>query len=224
MFRERVAEVVRKVVPEKVRDLLEGLRPEPAVAQEPPPSPRQELHRARRHAVERHARAVDDIFEARQQGGAADPDQARELKEARGELDALRDGASRDMETAYKKDPALAAEAAGGNIGRAVRAMQLETEIRTDPALRADRFVDRWNKLERQSQRAYEAGDMQGHKSTRSDMASMAKSLQRDPQLESILANRKIELGITFETGRSLGAELALNHGIDMGHGLGIGM
>jgi hypothetical protein len=58
----------------------------------------------------------------------------------------------------------------------------------------------------------------------RSHMANMAKSLERDPQMESILANRKLELGITFDSGRKLGAELAFNHGIDLGRGLGIGM
>jgi hypothetical protein len=52
----------------------------------------------------------------------------------------------------------------------------------------------------------------------------MAKSLERDPQLESILANRKLELGISFDTGRSLGRELAFTHGIDLGRGRGIGI
>ena len=65
---------------------------------------------------------------------------------------------------------------------------------------------------------------MKGRKAIRSEMAGMAKSLEKDPQLDSILANRKAELGITFDTGRSLGAELALNHGIDLGPGLEIGM
>jgi ATP-dependent exoDNAse (exonuclease V) alpha subunit len=40
--------------------------------------------------------------------------------------------------------PGLAVETAGGNNKRAVRVLQLEAEIRADPALRADRFVERW--------------------------------------------------------------------------------
>jgi len=63
---------------------------------------------------------------------------------------------------------------------------------------------------------------MTGRKVTRSAMADMAKSLQRDPQLESILAGRKQQLGITMETGRSLGKELAFTHGIDLGRGRGL--
>jgi len=54
-------------------------------------------------------------------------------------------------------------------------------------------------------------------------MAGMARSLERDPQMESILAARKAQLGITIETGRRLGAELAFNHGIDWGRGRGLG-
>jgi hypothetical protein len=44
--------------------------------------------------------------------------------------------------------------------------------------------------------------------------------------VQSILANRKRELGIFIDSGRRLGAELAFNHGIDLGsrRGLGIGM
>src|SRR5262249_59341247 len=110
-------------------------------------------------------------------------------------------------------------EAAGGQVSRAIRALQLETEIRIDPSRRADRFVERWQKLEQSSQRLYQAGDMSGYKATRSAMGDMAKSLERDPQLESILANRKRELGISFESGRRLGLELAFTHGIDLGRG-----
>lgn len=87
---------------------------------------------------------------------------------------------------------------------------------------RADQFVDRWQKLGQTSQRQYQAGDMSGYKATRSAMGNMAKSLERDPQLESILASRKAELGIGTASGRSLGGELAFQHGLDLGRGRGI--
>jgi hypothetical protein len=109
-------------------------------------------------------------------------------------------------------------------VNRAIRALQLETEIRTDPNRRADRFVERWRELGQTSQRQYQAGNMSGYKSTRAAMGNMAKSLERDPQLESILAGRKQQLGIAFETGRRLGAELAFSHGIDLDRGRGIGL
>jgi hypothetical protein len=227
-FRERVVELIEKVVPEKVRGMFDGLQlrvsePEPR-APEPQATPEPSIGAVRKRAFVRHAQAVDDIFETQDAGGRATPEQRRELAEARRDLDALRDDSSRDAEAAYKRDPTLANEAANGAPERARRAMLFEGELRTDPSRRADRFVERWNKLEGQSQRAYEAGDMQGRKAIRNEMASMAKSLEKDPQMDSLLANRKAELGITFDTGRSLGVELALNHGIDLEHGLGIGM
>ena len=127
------------------------------------------------------------------------PEQLRELRDARKAFEAVRPHGWRDAEAAYVKDPELVQEAATGRVNRTIRALQLETEIRTDPARRADRFVERWRELGETSQRQYEMGDMSGYKATRAAMGDMAKSLERDPQLESILANRKRDLGIEIE-------------------------
>jgi hypothetical protein len=167
---------------------------------------------------------VDAIFDTQERGGKASPDQVKELQEARKVFEEVQPHGSHDAEAAYKKKPQLAQEAASGNPARAIRALQLETELRTNPSRRADRFVERWQELDHTSQRQYQAGDISGYKSTRSAMGDMAKSLERDPQLESILANRKIELGIQIESGRRLGLELAFNHGIDLGRGRGLGI
>jgi len=150
----------------------------------------------------------------------------KELQEARKVFEEVRPNGSHDAEAAYKKKPELVREAAGGQVNCVIRALQLETELRTDPSRRADRFVERWQTLDRASQRQYQAGDMSGYKATRSAMGDMAKSLQRDPQLESLLANRKRELGIdgNFGSGRRLGDELAFTHGIDLGRGRSIGL
>jgi Ti-type conjugative transfer relaxase TraA len=243
-FRERVAEIVRKIVPEKVRGMLDGLRPHddgrPSadVVKEPErenvrkqaaepqagENPEETLRRARTRALVRHARASDAILEAKHQDLAPSDEQRRELGAARRDFEKVRPHGWQDAEAAYSKDNGLAREAGSGRIGRAVRALQLETELRTDPQRRADRFVERWQKLDQTSQRQYQEGDMSGYKATRSQMGDMAKSLERDPQLESLLANRKQQLGISFDSGRSLGRELAFNHGIDFSRGRGIGL
>jgi Ti-type conjugative transfer relaxase TraA len=249
-FRARIAEIVRKVVPEKVRGMFDGLRrpadgaPDPDAGEQPErrsagvearsePAgsacaaadyPEAALRRARTDTLKRHARAVDAIFSADDMGRKASPEQWKELTEARKAFDEVRPHGWQDAEAAYAKDGELPREAGSGRTNRAVRALQLETEIRTDPNRRADRFVERWQKLDQTSQRQYQAGDMSGYKSTRAAMGDMAKSLERDPQLESILAGRKRELGIDFESGRSLGRELAFNHGIDLGIGRGLGL
>lgn len=242
-FRARVVQIMRKLVPERVRDavngMLDGLRslgdgvPGPNVAQQPErgtagkaeaerhtgEDPQEVLRSARTRALVRHARAVDTIFAAQEQGGKASPEQVQELHEARAAFEDVRPYGSHDAEAAYKKNPELATEAASGGVNRAIRALQLETEILTDPQRRADRFVERWHELKHTGHRQYEAGNISGYKATKSVMGDMAKSLERDPQLESLLANRKRELGIGIESGRSLGRELAFTHGIDLSRG-----
>jgi Ti-type conjugative transfer relaxase TraA len=252
-FRERVAEIIRKVVPEKVRDMFEGLhspsdvlgpdggrRPEreaperersvTAAERRETEAPERkvaedlekEMRRFRTRMLVRHARAVDAIFEAQELGGDGTPEQVKELQKARKIFEEVRPYGSVDAEAAYKKDPDLAHEAAGGRINRAIRALQLETEMRINPSRRADLFVERWQELGQTRQRQYQAGDMSGYRATRSAMGDMARSLERDPQLESLLENRKRELGISFESGRRLGLELAFTHGIDLGRSRGI--
>jgi 2-oxoglutarate dehydrogenase complex dehydrogenase (E1) component-like enzyme len=107
-----------------------------------------------------------------------------------------------------------------GKSDAAILAMKAEQDIREAGHERANQLVTRWQKLKERSQQSYERGEMGSYRSTRSKMASMAEGLERDPQLESLLANRKRELGIDIASGRSLGRELAFNHGLDLGRGL----
>ncbi|MBV9981768.1 Ti-type conjugative transfer relaxase TraA [Bradyrhizobium sp.] len=254
-FRERVVEIVRKVVPEKVRNMFEGphapsdlpgmdggrrleretperersvtageRRETEAPERKAAEDLEKEMRRFRTRMLVRHARAVDAIFEAQEMGGQASPEQVKELQKVRKIFEEVRPYGSVDAEAAYKKDPDLAHEAAGGRVNRAIRALQLETELRIDPGRYADRFVEHWQKLDQSSLRQYQAGDMSGYRATRSAMGDMARSLERDPQLESLLENRKRELGISFESGRRLGLELAFAHGIDLGRGRGLGI
>jgi hypothetical protein len=236
-FRERVAEIVRRLVPEKLRDRIDGLRPSADAMRglDGAPKPEREaperkaaedaeaaLRKVRTEALVRHARAVDAIFKAQEMGGEASPEQVKELQKARRVFEEVRPHGSHDAGAAYKKNSELVREAGSGQVNRAIRALQLETELRIDPSRRANRFVERWQELGHTSQRQYQAGDMSGYKATRSAMGDMAKSLERDPQMESLLANRKRELGIAFESGRRLGHELAFTHGIDLGRGRGL--
>jgi len=227
-FRERVERVVEiaRQVPEKVRGMFDGFRL-PTGGEEGPErkveaDPETALRRARGRALVRHARAVDAIFAAQDQGGQASPDQVSELQEARQRFEDVRPHGSHDAEAAYKKNPELAAEAASGDARRAIRALQLETELRTDPGLRADRFVERWQNLHRASDERYAAGDYSGHRATRVEMRNMAQSLERDPQLESILEGRKRHLGIGIDSGMGVGRDLTLTFGLGRGRGLGL--
>jgi Ti-type conjugative transfer relaxase TraA len=254
-IRKRVIEVLRKVVPEKLRDGIDGLSdgarsarngahgagdvrgpgrekagkevrggaanaPDLAVTDDPEAA----MRKARTEALKRHARAVDAIFTAQERGNSGTPDQLRDLSEARAAFEEVRPHGWRDAEAAYTKDPTLARKAGLGQVNRAIRALQLETQLRTAPERRAADFVDRWQKLHRTSLKHYRSGTMSDYRATRAEMGEMAKSLQRDPQLESLLANRKAELGIRMDSGRRLGAELAYCHGLDLGRGRGLGL
>jgi AAA domain len=93
-FRERVAEIMRRVVPEKVRNMFDGLRPSADALPGPDDSRRPErkaperkaaedpeaaLRKARTKGLVRHARAVAAIFDVQEQGGNASPEQVKEL-------------------------------------------------------------------------------------------------------------------------------------------------
>ena len=244
-FRARAAEIIRKLVPENVRDRIEDIidslrspgdgvpgtdaaQPEREIAgKEAEIDPEAELRRARGRAFVRHARAVDAIFRTQAQDIAATPEQIEELQEARTSFDKLRPHGSHDAEAVYKKNPELATQAASGDRDRALparRALQLETEMRQNPELRADHFVERFRELKQSGERQYAAGDISGYRSIRAEMGNMVAGLERDPQLESLLEGRKRDLGITFDTGMGVSRDLALGLGLGRGRDLDIGM
>jgi len=227
-FRKRMERVVEiaKQVPEKVRSMFDGLRLPAEGGQGPErkmeKDPEAALRRARTDALKRHARAADAILEARHQGVEPSLDQRRELGASRRAFEEVLPNGWKDAEAAYNKDNSLAREAGSGRVSRTIRALLLETEIRIEPARRADRFVERWQNLHRASDQRYAAGDYAGHRAARAEMGNMAHSLERDPQMESLLASRKRELGISFDSGMGVGRDLTLSFGLGRGRGLGL--
>ncbi len=202
-----------------------GIRQEiEAVAQDTGIDPEDALRHARRMALIRHAHAVGQVFNAEDAGSKASPAQWDELVDARKAFDAVRPYGWRDAEAAYAKDEGLAHEAGSGKVNRAIRALQLETEIRTSPERRADRFVERFRDIKQSGERQYAAGNYSGYHAARAEMGNMAMSLERDPQMESLLEGRKKQLGISmdFDSGMRLGRQLALSHGLGRGRGIGL--
>src|SRR3546814_19726319 len=108
-----------------------------------------------------------------------------------------------------------------------IEGMAQEARVRADPTLRPDRFVERWQGLKQERDRLYRAGDMAGRERTGQEMAGMAKSLERDPQVELVLRNRTRELGLEIGMcpGRGLnscglGRELERAFGTGLGRGV----
>jgi len=184
--------------------------------------------RAFTRAVERASRSAEAVLQARASGGPVLEHQKVALERATEALDQIRPGASRDMASAMQRDPVLLREAAAGRNGPMVEAMAQEARVRADPHLRADRFVERWQQLSQDRDRLYRAGDMTAREKAGKDMAGMAKSLERDPQVESILRGRTRELGLEIGMNRSrdmmgrgeLGRQLTQDLGIGRDRGL----
>ena len=209
--------------PQRQRGMFAAFRPT-TPARQPAAPVRDDDQPALRRAIESHARAAADAARMGDRGLPVLAHQRRALDQAREALGKIGPHAAKDLEQAYARDPALAGEAASGRTQRAIRVLQLEAEVRADPVLRADRFVERWQGLERQRSALQGAGDIAGADQIKDSMGAMAKSLERDPQVESLLHARKTELGLAADTGRSVWRGLSDHLGIGRGRGLGIGI
>ncbi|KZC79440.1 conjugal transfer protein TraA [Sphingobium yanoikuyae] len=219
--------------PEPRRGMFDGLdlgrfvsQPDPARQQQHDRNPQPLRASGLRGAVERYARAVDAIRQTRAQGIDAMPHQREALDKARDALDAIRPQGSTDLDSAFRGGPELIREAAEGLSQAAMRAMQLEAEIRIDPFQRADRFIEGWQQLQRAHGELMRDGDFRGAKTTAQHMADMAKSLERDAQLESVLGLRSRELGLEIgqDMGRSIGRDLAASIPFDHDRDISRGM
>jgi hypothetical protein len=160
------------------------------------PGPEEETARKLSEAVQRFARAAVDVVRFRNAGREPLPHHMEAFHKAGAGLDEVRPEGWRDMAAAYHRDPGIIDEAAKGRTASAIRQMVLETEMRTNPERRAERFMGDWRKLSRQREAHRFNYDEAGVRSAEAGMAAMGKQLQRDPQLESLLRPRARELGI----------------------------
>ncbi|ARR57586.1 Ti-type conjugative transfer relaxase TraA (plasmid) [Rhizorhabdus wittichii DC-6] len=208
------------------RGMFDGLKLDTTQARAAPARADRGEDRDYRRAVERASRSAEAVLQSRASSGVVLEHQKVALERATEALDQIRPGASRDLASAMQRDPALLREAAAGRSGPMMDAMAQEARVRADPNLRADRFVERWQGLSQERDRLYRAGDMAGREKAGKEMAGMAKSLERDPQVESILRGRTRELGLEIGMKQQLdqGRDLARELTRDLGLGRGLGM
>jgi Ti-type conjugative transfer relaxase TraA len=203
-----------KPLPERQRGMFDGLKLRTSPAR---PAPAPDLGAA----VQRYARAFAEVDEAERAGREAMPHQRTALAKTGAELDRAQADGARDLRAAILRDPRLVERAKAGDPSPALQAMQAEREVRVDPAKRADRFVRDWRRLEIRAQALTGDGDYGRADKIREYMGAMAKSLQRDPQLESLLRTRTRELGIGAQSGASMSHDLAEHLGLSRGRGIG---
>ncbi|RZI60227.1 MAG: Ti-type conjugative transfer relaxase TraA, partial [Zymomonas sp.] len=208
---------IAKPKPEQQRsDPLAGLKQDasslgPSVAHDP-------LDRA----VERYGRAARDVLAMKARAVPMLPHQAQAMTKAADDLDAVREHGSRDLYAAIRKDPALVEEAASGRTQRAIQAMLTQSELRLDVSARADRFVADWQSRARLLHKLENEGEYFKAEGVKDKLDLMAKSLHRDPQLESLLRTRKSELGIKGREGASLSHQLQEGLRLSRSRGLGL--
>jgi hypothetical protein len=141
-------------------------------------------------AVERYGRAMQDITKMHRQGLRPITHQLQALERAAAELDGQREYGARDLHVAMTKDLSLIDESAKGRTARTMQAMMIEGQLRVEGMERADSFVAEWQAKTRQFQRLRKLGDDVGAERVAERIDDLAKSFQRDPQLDSLLRQR----------------------------------
>jgi len=169
------------------------------------PAPDRQTERLRRpsdmeRAIDRYARAYDAAERNHREGLPILETQKQELRQAGQQLDQARPGSHALMRSALQHDPqterAMQELSGRERVGQLSAGMDRERAALADPNVRAERFVNRWQDLQEQRQelRGWQHDDARGK--VEGQMRGMAQSLERDPQVESILRNRKQDLGI----------------------------
>ncbi|SFK37529.1 Ti-type conjugative transfer relaxase TraA [Sphingomonas sp. NFR04] len=194
-------------------------------------------------AVEGYARAVEDASRMTGQGRAPLEVQKAALARTAETVNALHPHGAHDLDMAFERTPGLVSEAANGRTAHAIRQMQLEAEVRANPELRADRFVQAWQQLQARRGKLSGWENEEKRAGVESAMRSMAKGLEKDPALGAALSRRGSQLfgrqwspewtpgsrdgGLSRALGddaRTRSVIRQLTFSIDRDRGLGIGM
>ena len=211
-------------------------RPEREGSLRPAPAPDRLAERARgpsplETAVDRYSRAYQSIDQHRREGLPVLDMQRQEMRDAGQQLDQVRGGMKDLMRSTLENDPATAramTELSGRErVAHVIDGMKRENAALQDPNIRAERFVERWQELQgqRRELRGWQHDDARAK--VESHMNGMTKSLERDPQVDSILRTRRQELGIGQELrrGQTIARELQdeMTRSRQLSRGIGLG-
>ena len=159
-------------------------------------------------AIERFARAAGKLIEVARANREPLMHEQKAYQDAARELNGLRPGAAADLRAALLADERLVIEASKGRTADAIKAMERQRGARIEIAQRADAFVEHWSREADRYRKLRQGADIGASNKVRASLAEMAKSLQRDPQLESLLRVRRAELGLKPSATGSLSHDL----------------
>ena len=192
----------------------------PTTGRAPSPAPAASFQRQEiAEGVRGYARAFADVERMRDGGLPILPHQDLALKRAEKILSAASPEAAQDLRSALSRQRGLAGRVdQPAGLDAIGKALARENQVRLDPQLRAERFVERWTGLKA---RHAELGGWQhadARRKVEERMKTLAKGLGRDPQVESLLSRRRKELGLSAPSpGRNLAQDLARSLGIGRG-------
>ncbi|PYE29871.1 Ti-type conjugative transfer relaxase TraA [Rhizobium sp. PP-F2F-G38] len=178
-------------------------------------------------AVDHYARAFSAADKQLRQGLPILETQKQELATAGQKLDQARPGSHELIRSTLQHDPkagqAMTELSGRERVGQLVAGMDRERAALTDPTVRADRFVERWQALqaERRELRGWQHDEARSK--VEGQMRGMTKGLERDPQVETVLRNRSQDLGIGhIRQGQTIAREMErqLSQGRSQGLGL----
>ncbi len=182
-------------------------------------------------AVDRYSRAYQSIDQHRREGLPVLDMQRQEIGDAGRQLDQVQGGMKDLLRSTLQNDPATVramTELSGRErVAQVIDGMKRENAALQDPNIRAERFVERWQELQgqRRELRGWQHDDARAK--VESQMNGMTKSLERDPQVDSILRNRRQELGIGQQQrrGQSIAHELQeeMSRSRQLSRGIGLG-
>lgn len=177
-------------------------------------------------AVDRYARAYESAHRQQREGLPILDAQRQEVREAGQQLDQVRPGARDLMRSALRYDPdmrhSLTELSGRERVGQVIERLDHERAQQADPNVRADRFVERWQELEGQRQQLRGWQHDQARGKVAGQMQDLAQSLERDPQVDSILRNRRQELGIGQHIRQSEGISHELQQSLTRGRSIGL--
>ena len=209
--------------PERERGLRQASAPDRLAARARQPSPLEA-------AVDRYARAYQSADQHLREGLPILDMQKQELRAAGQQLDQVSGGLKDLMHSTVQHDPRTAEAMTGlsgrERVARVIEGMKRENAALADPAVRAERFVDRWQELQEQRRELHGWQNNETRGKVESQLSGMAKSLERDPQVESLLRNRRQELGLGQELQRGESIARALQDDVERGprHSRGHGL
>ena len=213
---------------ERAPSRFAGFKPKPAAdravgERAPAPAPAAALQRRElTEGVRGYARAFADVERMGRDGLPVLAHQDLALKRAWGAIRAASPEAAQDLRSALSRRPGLAGRVDQPGGPEAIsKALAQEGQVRRDPQARAERFVESWTQAKTQHAGLSGWQNAEARRRVEDRMKGLASGLARDPQVESLLAGRRRELGLAPGGNPILGLGQELVRVLGLGRGLG---